>query len=66
MGLNERQIKAVMYVKEKWKITNKEYQEINNTSERTATRDLSNLVSIELFEQIVSRKTIICPSPFHL
>jgi len=28
MGLNERQIRAVMYVKERGKITNKEYQEI--------------------------------------
>jgi len=26
LGLNERQIKAVMYVKEKRKITNKEYR----------------------------------------
>jgi len=52
MGLNERQIKAVMYVKEKGKITNKEYQKICNTSERTATRDLTNLVSKEIFEQM--------------
>lgn len=52
VGLNERQIKAVTYVKQKGKITNKEYQEICSTSERTATRDLSNLVSIGLFEQI--------------
>jgi len=28
MGLNERQIKAVMYVKETGRITNKEYQKI--------------------------------------
>src|SRR4030066_963171 len=52
LKLNERQIKAVMYVKEKGKITNKEYQEVCRTSERTATRDLSQLVTIELFEQI--------------
>lgn len=52
MGLNERQIKAVFYVKEKGEITNKEYQNVCNTSERTATRDLSNLVSMEIFEQI--------------
>lgn len=43
-GLNDRQIKAVLYVKEKGRITNKEYQEINNTTERTASRDLSDLV----------------------
>lgn len=52
MGLNERQIKAVMYVKEKRKITNREYQGICNTSERTATRDLTDLVSKEILEQI--------------
>ncbi|HOM27646.1 MAG TPA: ATP-binding protein [bacterium] len=51
IGLNERQIKAVLYVKEKGKITNKEYQQICNTSERTATRDLSELVSKEILEQ---------------
>jgi ATP-dependent DNA helicase RecG len=52
MGLNERQIKAVMYVKEKGKITNKEYQELCLTSERTASRDLSNLVSLGVLIQI--------------
>ena len=44
LGLNERQIKAVLYVKEKGKITNGEYQEINDVSRRTATRDLLDLV----------------------
>jgi len=52
MKLNERQIKAVMYVKEKEKIANKEYQELCNTSERTATRDLSELVKREIFDQL--------------
>jgi len=51
MGLNERQIKAVIYVKQRGKITNKEYRQVCNTSERTATRDLSELVSIRIFEQ---------------
>jgi ATP-dependent DNA helicase RecG len=44
LGLNERQIKAVLYVKEKGKITNKEYQEINQISNRTATYELKELV----------------------
>lgn len=52
MNLNERQIKAVMYVKEKGKITNKEYQDVCNTSKRTSSRDLLDLVSSGLFEQI--------------
>jgi ATP-dependent DNA helicase RecG len=52
LGLNERQIKAVLYVKEKGKITNKEYQEISNTIKRTASRDLAELVSLKILEQI--------------
>jgi ATP-dependent DNA helicase RecG len=43
MGLSDRQIKAVMYVKEHGKITNSKYQEINSVSKRTATNDLSEL-----------------------
>ena len=44
VGLNVRQIKAVLFVKEKGRITNKEYQVLNNTSERTALRDLNGLI----------------------
>lgn len=44
LGLNERQIKAVMYVKEKGRITNKEYVKINGITRETAKRDLSDLV----------------------
>ena len=52
MGLNERQIKAVLYVKEREKITNAEYQEINKVSRRTATRDITELVeSFKIIEQ---------------
>ena len=43
LGLNNRQIKAVLYVKERGKITNKEYQEINSVAKPTASRDLSEL-----------------------
>jgi ATP-dependent DNA helicase RecG len=52
LGLNDRQLKAVFYVKEKGKITNKEYQEICDTSERTASRDLANLVDTNIFTQV--------------
>ncbi len=52
MGLNERQIKSVIYVKEKGKITNKEYQELNKTTKKTASRDLSDLVEKGILEQI--------------
>ncbi len=50
-GLNERQIKAVMYVKKKVKITNKEYQEINICSRNTATNDLRILVEKEVLKE---------------
>lgn len=49
MGLNERQIKAVLYTKEKGKITNREYQDINMVSNKTAYLELSELVKIGLF-----------------
>jgi ATP-dependent DNA helicase RecG len=51
LNLNERQIKAVMYVKEKGQVTNTGYQEICNTSARTSSRDLADLVSRGLFKQ---------------
>ncbi len=51
MGLNERQIKAVMYVREKGKITNEEYRKINNISDRTALRDLNDLCNKNIFER---------------
>ncbi len=44
LGLNDRQIKAVLIVKEKAKITNSEYQELFDVSKATATRDLTELV----------------------
>lgn len=44
MGLNERQIKAVKYVKENGEITNSDYQELLGVARRTATRDLTELV----------------------
>ena len=57
--MNERQIKAVMYVKEKGKITNKEYQEVAETTDRTALRDLKHLCELGIFQRIgtTGRKT---------
>lgn len=52
LGLNERQKKAVLYVKEKGKITNTEYRELTGVSKPTATRDLSDLTKKKVFKQI--------------
>ena len=49
IGLNERQIKAVIYVKAKEKITNKEYQQLTNVSKPMATIDLKALVEKRIF-----------------
>ena len=48
LGLNDRQIKAVFFVKEKGKISNAEYQNLNDVSKATATRDLAELEEKEL------------------
>jgi len=44
LGLNERQIKAVLFVKDKGEITNSIYQEINNTKQTLSSQELSELV----------------------
>ena len=49
MGLNERQKKAVEYAKEKNRVPNMEYQEINKISKPTATRELKELVEKKRF-----------------
>ncbi len=47
-GLSNRQIKAILYTKENEKITNSDYQKINNVSRETASRDLKQLVDKRL------------------
>jgi ATP-dependent DNA helicase RecG len=37
-------VKAVLYLKEKGRITNSDYQTLNDISKATATRDLTELV----------------------
>ncbi len=45
LTLNERQINAVLYIKENGKISNKEYQILNRCSRNTASNDLSDLLN---------------------
>jgi len=52
LGLSERQIKAVLYVKEQGRISNQEYQELVGVSKRTASRDLDNLVQRDMLERV--------------
>ena len=44
LGLNERQIKAVLYAAENGNITNSQYQKLFGVSPNTASNDLTDLV----------------------
>ena len=50
LDLSERQVKAVLLAKEKGKITNSEYQTLNDVSRETATRDLKELIEKKLLK----------------
>ncbi len=50
MGLNDRQVKAITYVKKNGSIVNSIYQSINSTTKKTASRDLADLIFKKLFE----------------
>lgn len=52
LGLNERQLNAIKYVKEKGRITNKEFRELLNIPRRTATRDLKYLCDKGVLEKV--------------
>jgi len=52
MNLNERQIKAVNYVKEKKEISRKKYEKLNNVSKRTAIRDLNELIDKNILKAV--------------
>lgn len=55
MGVTERQVKAVLYIKENSSINNQQYQKINNVAKSTALRDLTQLVTkFKLLEKIGS------------
>ncbi len=52
LGLSDRQIKAMLYVKEKGKITNSEYQDINEIGKSVTIDELRNLVDKQLLVRI--------------
>lgn len=43
LGLNDRQVKAVLYAKDKGKITNSEYQDINDIKKSVSSAELQDL-----------------------
>jgi ATP-dependent DNA helicase RecG len=55
LGLNERQLLGIAYLKVNGRIGNPEYQQIANTTKKTATRDLVDLKEKGLIQQVGSR-----------
>jgi len=55
LGLNERQVKAILYVVEHGSITNSKYQEINAVAKTLATEELKDLIGKELIKQTGSK-----------
>lgn len=51
-SLEDRQVKALLYMKQSGSITNNKYQELFSVSKRTATNDLQLLVEKELIAKI--------------
>jgi len=54
LNLNERQIKAVLFVKEKGEITNTEYQILCKLKKRQTTDDLKDMENKNIFIRIGS------------
>ena len=57
LDLNDRQIKAVLFLKDNVKITNSGYQTLCEVSERTALRDLDHLVSLKILQKSGDKKS---------
>jgi ATP-dependent DNA helicase RecG len=55
LGLNERQIEAIEYIKSKGKIANSDYQAVFNVSRNTASRDLADLVDKDILKASSSK-----------
>jgi ATP-dependent DNA helicase RecG len=51
-GLEDRQIKALLFIKQSGRITNTEYQQLYKVSKRTATNDLQLLLEKGLIQKI--------------
>ena len=52
LGLNQRQAKAINFIRKNGYITNDYYIQINQISDRHARRDLSQLVEMEIVARV--------------
>jgi len=56
-GLNDRQKKAINYIRQHSYITRKDYQEINETGKAMAVRDLNQLIDRKIIQKLGKGKT---------
>jgi len=59
LGLNERQMKAVFYIKENKEITNSIYQELFKCSRNTASNDLQKLTELQILISVGTTGTSV-------
>jgi ATP-dependent DNA helicase RecG len=52
MGLNERQVKAILYMADGNQLTNAKYQELNDVGKTLATEELQDLILKKLVSQV--------------
>lgn len=57
LGLNERQVDALLYFKEKGEILSSEYMKRYDVTDRTARYDLSEMVEMNILMKIGDRKS---------
>ena len=51
IGLNERQVNAIAYIKQNGKITNFENKNLTNVTDRTILRDINELLELKLINK---------------
>lgn len=52
LGLNDRQQQAIIYIKKHERITNKEYQQLTGTTDRTALRDFEDMLGKKVLQKV--------------
>ncbi len=56
LGITDRQLEGVQHVKKTGKITNSEYRELVEVTQKTAARDLDKLVEKGIFERVGAKR----------
>jgi len=57
-NLNERQIRAITYLKSNERITNADYQKLSGANRKTAARDLDVMVAMGIVDRLVEKRGI--------